>query len=400
VGPDNRGCATLATPFGTFSTRFALGAVSAGVATEGRIIEFDNPDATAYIAAGGLYQQTSSAFLTPLTGSYGLRLGGWDPSTSGAIACVGLVTGTKFKFSYLQQDCNDNGTVSNTTETFTPTNTAENTYSAADVNGRGTGNFLVGGSFLDVTFYWISSTQLFIVNSDPSPTFSGDWIQEVVPLGSSGYTQASLDGGLVSYSTGLSQSGAGGDVSIATETADGSSSLVSQVYGDVAGVAQTTSTTCTYSVVSIGRVMLTGSGCGTSPPILYLNALSTAFWVGTDPAIELGTLVPQTPNITAGLLSGTYFAGTSEVSSQTAETEVGIVTLASNGTLTLTTDATSTLSQSIGAAGSDTFSLNPDGSFSRGSSGATTVGIAISGSEFVLIDNPTLTFPTLLVGQR
>ena len=35
VGPDNRGCATLATPFGTFFTRFAVGAVSAGVATQG-----------------------------------------------------------------------------------------------------------------------------------------------------------------------------------------------------------------------------------------------------------------------------------------------------------------------------------------------------------------------------
>jgi hypothetical protein len=65
VGPDNRGCATLATPFGTFYTRFALGAVSANVATQGRIIEFDNPGASAYIAAGQILQQSPSAFIFP-----------------------------------------------------------------------------------------------------------------------------------------------------------------------------------------------------------------------------------------------------------------------------------------------------------------------------------------------
>ena len=169
VGPDNRGCATLATPFGTFFTRFALGAVSAGVATQGRIIEFDSPGASAYIAAGQILQQNPSAFLTPLTGSYALRTAGWDPSTSGRVACVGIVTGTAFKFSFLEQDCNDNGTVTNTDNTYTPTNTTLNTYTTADTNGRGTGILSVAGNISDLTFYWVSSTQLFIVNSDPSP---------------------------------------------------------------------------------------------------------------------------------------------------------------------------------------------------------------------------------------
>ena len=179
VGPDNRGCATLATPFGTFFTRFALGAVSAGVATQGRIIEFDSPGASAYIAAGQILQQSSSAFLSPLTGSYALRTAGWDtPSTSGRVACVGIVTGANYKFSFLEQDCNDNGTVSNSTNTLTSTNTLVNTYTTADTNGRGTGILLVGGNISDLTFYWVSSTQLFIINSDPSPTFSGDWQQE------------------------------------------------------------------------------------------------------------------------------------------------------------------------------------------------------------------------------
>jgi hypothetical protein len=400
VGPDNRGCATLATPFGTFYTRFALGAVSANVATQGRIIEFDNPGASAYIAAGQIVQQSPSSFIFPITGSYALQTAGWDPSTSGRVACVGIITGTNYKFSYLEEDCNDDGTVSNSTNSYTSTNTLLNTYTTADANGRGTGTFLVGGNTSGITFYWVSTTRLLIVNSDPIPTYSGIWQQEDVPLGSSGFNQASFNSKVASYSSGLGPSGVGGDVSLATETADGISSVTSQLYRDVAGTWQNASTSCTYSVISIGRVTLGGPNCGANPPILYLNSLNSAFVLGTDPAIELGTFEPQTTGLTNSSLAGTYFVGTSEVVNQGAQAEVSILTLTSNGILTSTSDAASTLSQTTGVASADTYSLNPDGTFSTGSSGGTTVGVAISGSKFVIVNNPTLTFPTLQIGQR
>jgi hypothetical protein len=79
---------------------------------------------------------------------------------------------------------------------------------------------------------------------------------------------------------------------------------------------------------------------------------------------------------------------------------VGTLTLTSNGILTSTTDSASILSQNVDVAASDTLSLNPDGTFSTGSSGGVTVGIAISGTNFVIVGNPTLTFPTLLIGQQ
>jgi hypothetical protein len=399
VGPDNRGCATLATPFGTFFTRFAMGAVSAGIATQGRIIEFDQPGASAYVAAGQILQQTPSAFITPLTGSYALRTVGWDPSASARFACVGIVTGNRFQFSYLEQDCNDNGTVSNTTNVISTTNTV-NTYTTADTNGRGTAILAVAGNVSDLVFYWVSGTQLFIVNSDPSPTFSGDWKQEDVPIGSTGFNQASLTGKIASYSSGLSVAGPSGDVSIATESADGVSSIATRLYQDIAGAWQTSSSTCNYSVVLIGRVTLGGGSCSANPPIPYMNSLDAAFLLGTDSNVELGSFEPQTTGLTSASLAGTYFVGTSEVVNQGAQAEVGVLTLTSSGIVTTTTDAASTLSQTTGAAGSDTYSLNSDGTFSLGSSGATTVGIAISGSKFVIVNNPTLTFPTLQIGQR
>ena len=76
------------------------------------------------------------------------------------------------------------------------------------------------------------------------------------------------------------------------------------------------------------------------------------------------------------------------------------MTLTSNGIVTSISDVASTLAQTAGVAGSDTYNLNSDGTFSTGSSGGTTVGIAISGSKFVIVNNPTLTFPTLQIGQR
>jgi hypothetical protein len=402
VGADNRGCATFATPFGTFYTRFALGTFSAGVATAGRIIEFDNPGATAYIAAGQIFQQTATAFLSPLTGNYALRTSGWDSTTSSRFACVGVVTTGSFRFNYLQQDCNDDGAVTNTTNTFSLTNTLVDTYTTADQNGRGTGIITVNQNISGLTFYWVSLTQLLVINSDAGLTFGGDWSLVQEPIGSPSFKQSSFSGTVASYSTGIGLSGAGGDVSLAPETADGVSSVTVRLYRDITGAWQTpnpTISTCNYSAVAIGRLTL-GSGCGATPPIAYLNALNTADVLGTDSAIELGYFEPQTTGLTDAAIAGTYFVGTSEVVNQAAPAEVGIVTLTSNGIVTSTTDTASTITQTDGAFGSDTYSLNSDGTINTGSSGGNVAGMAISSGKFVIVSNPTITYPTLLIGQQ
>ncbi len=400
VGPDNRGCATLATPFGTFYTRFVVGDLIDGSATAGRIIEFDTPGSSAYVAAGQILQQNETAFLAPLTGSYELQTAGWDATTSGRVACVGIVSGTANKFSYLQQDCNDAGTVTNTINVSTSENTLVNTYTAADTNGRGTGIHSVGQGTSTFTFYWVSQTELFVVNSDPSPTFSGVWQQENVPSGSTAFSQSSFSGNVAFYSSGVGLSGPGGDVSIATEAADGVSTVTSQLYRDIAGAFQNSTPSCTYTVVAIGRMTLGGNNCGSSPPISYLDAFNSAFVLGTDSSIELGTFQPQTTGLTNTSLAGHYYFGTSEVVSQDAQADVGLLTLTTNGIVTSTTDTASTTTQTVGVEGSDTLSVNADGSFSLGSSGAATVGVAISGAKFVRISTPTMTYPTLQIAQQ
>ena len=109
--------------------------------------------------------------------------------------------------------------------------------------------------------------------------------------------------------------------------------------------------------MGIGRLTLTGNACGANPPIAWLNAFNSAFVLGTDSSIELGAFEPQTTGLTLAAMAGTYYVGTSEVASQSDQAEVGILTLASNGVVTGTTDVASISTQSAGAATSDTYTL-------------------------------------------
>ena len=265
---------------------------------------------------------------------------------------------------------------------------------------RLTGIITIGQNVSDLTFYWATASELFVINADPGIASSGDWVQENAPSGNSRFNQQAFNSNVAAYSSGLGSSGASGDVSIATETGNGNTSVAAQIYLDSAGAWQDSSTTCTYSVIANGRLTLTGSNCEANPPISYLNALNSAFVLGPDPTVELGVFQPQTTGLTTSSLAGTYYLGTSEVVSQSSQAEVGTLTLTSNGILTSTTDSASILSQNADVAASDTLSVNPDGTLSTGSFGGVTLGLAISGTNFVIVSNPTLTFPTLLIGQR
>ena len=270
VGQDNRGCATLATPFGTLVTHFALGSMASGTATAGRIIEWDSPSASAYIAAGQILRQDSSVFANGLSGSYVFRTVGWDPSTAGGRdVCVGQISAGGNTLTNLEEDCNDGWTVFNTA-----TPGPAGTYTAFDANGRGTGIISWGETNSNITFYGVSGSQLLVVNADSGPFVSGEWDQQSVPAGGAGFTQASLNGNMVLYLNGLSLVGTASTVSVETATADGNSSLAITFYEDRAGTMQISSTyACTYAVEPNGRVTLSSNtqSCGGTPPVFYLT---------------------------------------------------------------------------------------------------------------------------------
>ncbi|MGD0226113.1 MAG: putative Ig domain-containing protein [Terriglobia bacterium] len=403
AGSDNRGCATLATPFGTFVTHFALGSISSKHATAARMIEWDSPSASAYIASGQLLGQSSSAFAGGPTGSYVFRTVGWDPSSlGGRDVCVGVLNAGENAFTALEEDCNDAWTLSTSSAPA-----LAGAYTAIDANGRGTGIITLGDSNFNITLYMVSSSQLLVVNADPGPFASGEWDQQSVPAGGAGFTQASLDGNMVLYLSGLSLGGTATTVSMETASADGSSSLAITFYEDRAGTLQVSATdTCTYTVEPNGRVTL-GSvtqSCGSNPPVFYLAGLNTGFIVDTAPGVDAGSFEPQSAGpFNNASLSGNFFGGIAEVAMQTEQAEVDPVTANGSGNMTGTTDISSMSAQDAGSCFlAATYAVNSDGTFSVSTSGGAVAGIIISSSKFVMFSPATFLTanPTLLVMQK
>ena len=292
VGPDHRGCATLATSFGTLITHFALNSLESSIAAAGRMIEWDSPSSSAYVAAGQLLRQTSSSVAGGLSGSYAFRTIGWDPSAQGGReVCVGVLSASGNTLTGMEQDCND---AWNIISTAVPT--VAGTYSMLDANGRGTGIITLGEANSNIVFYAVSNSQLLVVNADPGPFASGEWDHQSVPAGGEGFTQASLKGNMVINLNGLSLSGTASSVSLETATADGINSLAIKFYADRAGAMQVSSTlTCTYAVEPSGRLFLSSDtqSCGSNTPVLYLTGVNAGFIVDAAPGVDTGSIEPQ-----------------------------------------------------------------------------------------------------------
>jgi hypothetical protein len=403
VGADNRGCATLATPFGTFAAHFALGAMSSSTATGGRMIEWDSPSASAYIASGQLLRQTSSAMSGGLSGSYVFRTVGWDSAPlGGRDVCVGVISASSNTFNGMEQDCNDGWNISNTGAPDTA-----GTYTTLDANGRGTGIVALEETNSSITFYAVSSSQLLVVNADSNPAASGDWEQQSVPAGGAGFTQASLKGNMVFYLDGLSMAGTASAVSMETASADGSSSMAITFYEDRAGTTQVSSTyTCTYAVEPSGRVTLSSSSqsCGGTPPVFYLTGLNAGFIVDASPGVDAGSIEPQSAGpFNNASVSGSFFGGMAEVVMQSAQAEVDPIAPNGSGSITGVTETSSTSAQNAGSSFlAATYTVNSDGTFSVSSSGGSVAGIIISNTKFVMFSPSTSAtpYPTLLVMQK
>ena len=403
VGPDGRGCATLSTSFGIFYTHFALGAVSSGIATAGRMAEWDSPSASAYVAAGQFLRQTSGDFAGGLLGNYAFRTVGWDHTElGGREACVGVVQTSANTLNGLAQDCNDAGSTIHFADPLTA-----GAYTSFDAKGRSTAIMALGEANTRIVLYMVSRSQLLAVTADPNPALSGEWDLQTLPVGASQFTQAALRGNMVFYLNGLSLAGTAAAVSMETAAADGSSSLSFKFYEDRAGVMQmSTSVTCTYAVEPDGRVTF-GSGtqaCGGTPPVLYLTGLNSGFIVDASPGVDTGAFEPQSAGPYSNhSLSGSFFGGMQETVCQSVNAEVDPVAPNGAGTFAGQTDTSSTLAQVAGRPFlAATYGVRSNGTFVLSSSGGAVVGIIISPNKFVMFSPSTLAtpLPTLLIMQK
>jgi hypothetical protein len=411
VGANKLGCATIATSFGTFVTRFALGSISANVAAKGRIIEWDSPNSSAYIAAGQILQQTSSSFIKGLSGSYVFRTAGWDISqTGGRTSCIGYMVANVFVVSGAEQDCNDAGIMS---DPVPGSNPPPGTYSVFDSNGRATLIASVVGSTTTTfhfTLYMVTNSQLLVVTSDPYPAQGGEMLQQKVPTGSSGFSQGSLNGNAVFYLTGESGGGSESAASINLAAADGNGNLTVTSYADYQGIWLGGVTPpilqfpCPYIVESSGRVTVTCATNGAYTSLyLYLTDLNTGFLVDTLAGGDMGSLAPQTvPAGGVGALTGTFFSSPAEaVNQEIGSNSVNEITL-SAGSVTGISDFTSTSDQTADYMFTDTYTNLSNGTFKAQPPSNTFVGVVLNSHKFVMFDPSSIPTPNpiLLVVEQ
>src|SRR5436190_773895 len=258
VGSDNRGCMTLVNSAGTTTTfRFALGSIAGtpGIASKGRIEEFDDATGTGTRAAvGEIRLQDPASFLNAqfsgpyAFGFYGQDSGGVRFAVAGTFTPDGLGAITAGAF-----DSDAGGTLS------TNTPITSGTYSVG-TNGRGTLSVAITSSTPNnLAMYMINSSDAFFVTTDSlalTPIFSGE-----AQRSATAFTTLSLNGAAVFHLSGDS-SNMGHDAVLALATADGTGNLTSShIFQNIEGVFTTqTVTTGNYSVAPNGRVTLSSFG--------------------------------------------------------------------------------------------------------------------------------------------
>jgi len=410
VGLDNRGTATFTSSLGgNVAYAFALGSLNnVGVATKGRLIEFDdNNGATGTRGSGIMRLQDPTAFtLASIKGSYGFGISGQD-SSGGRIAAAGLFSADGAgNISGGTEDVNDAVTIHNGVS-FT------GLYSAPDANGRVTGSATTPQP-THFSLYVVSASEALIMTTDTEST-SGLESGTLLLQASTPYSNSSLNAVSVFYEVGVNSASptTQANVQIGLFTANGSGSLSITSDENDGGSITTDKTTSglAYSVDPDGRVTITG-GAGT-PPILYLVDNNKAFFLGADAMVGLGFLEPQS-GAPFGLFSlgGSFFFGVAPpaVTASTVSSGLG---RAFNGqcggffpfprrvchNLTVTQDSSaSSGTLTLGVRSFSNFTVSPNG---RTTTGNASVIYLISAKKFVRIDqSPGDVAPTVSIFEQ
>ena len=415
VGSNHLGCATIATSFGTFTTRLALSSVTPGVAAAGRMMEWDAPTSIAYFAGTGQFMKQSVPSNLP-SGSYAYESTGIYGTSQSRTGVIGMVTAdaTAHTFTYGEYDINVNGVVNGGAGLAAPFTGITGSYTAPDLT---TGRYTTATTLNSVTTnhvaYLVSSSQYLEMSADALSTNTSILIGQG-QLQNGTITANSLNGNAVYYLTGQAASGTSGgsaDIGLATGTLAPNSLAISD-YSVDSGVWSTPTPqifNCTYAVDGYGRLTLSGSSnCTSGAPVMYVSGQNAAFMLSPSSTVQAGQMVPQV--VPSGgfssSMSSTYYFGDGEIVSygvaQIEQIGVNILTLTSGGGFSILADYTQAVTGNQVPDvldGPGTLSINADGTFS-GSPGGTIIGIMISTTDFVLIDNDIHPYPIIEVAKQ
>jgi predicted secreted protein len=396
VGSDNRGCATIVTPFYTFRIRFSLADTTSGPSAGGAIEEWE-PGPTPYIAVGKLLLQKSIPAKLPAGSWVFQQSGTWYNGTYCPPMCRTGVVGV-FKadgngnFTDGEYDSSILGTVSN----ITP---LTGTYTSADpTTGRFTQATTAKGKTSNRVNYLVSGTRFLELVSD---AVTSGVNTDLVGEGELRSGSPTVSGTLVYYAAG--NHGAYTSAQFGLITITSASTLTVKVYEDDQGTWVTpapTTLTCNYSIDSYGRMtMASGSPCFgvglTNALSIYLTGPNTGPMMFFDGGVTLARLEPQSATT---LTPGSYFFGTVfDVAEYLEATQAGTVTINAGGA-TGSVDKTSTGSpQQGGEPVAETLTVNSDGTFSTSDNAGVIAGVIISNSKLVLVGDQKKAYPIMLV---
>ncbi len=390
IGADHRGLMTFA------GATFAFAMMANGNA---QFIKFDAGGGAGTIGSGTMEKVDTTAYNTAkISGDYAFGLAGQDNLNNRA-AFVGRFTSNGAgTLTNAAGDANLYGTAHSMS--FTAAN-----YTVSDpATGRGSMNlaFSLGGapSTLNFVFYIVNAGKLFAMESDAvttsTPLATGVVLQQQSSGG--GFSNASLNGNMVTYQTGLSMCGNGTPAvpkavaGLLTANGNGGFNFSFDenfcrnfgTYPNVPG---------TYSVASNGRAALT---VGWADFVGYMVSWNQAFLLFTpDSNVLFGFGEPQqTVSFTNGDIKGTYAGyASSPVTYGVAVSsgEFAADGASPTGNITGTEDIGAPSGPTSGVPFSATYSVSSSPTNGRGTmtvtsgSGGSAVVYAISTSKFVSV---------------
>jgi hypothetical protein len=337
-----RGCITIATSAATSTYRFVLNQITSNVAFGGQMIEFDT---TGTNAAGGMYQQTASAFSnTQVSGNYAFGASTSESVTTSqrfAMAGVFSVSGTTISSGSVDTD--ENGNVNN--HCTTPC-TFAGTRGSPDSNGRTTFSITPTGgtSAVHMVYYTVFTGALVMMNTD-TQTNNAPFVGTIMQQSGEPFSNTSLSGTSVLYATGLSGGTpptANALVGLVQFTSPNNYAFSADQNGN--GTISTQSDSGMYMVAANGRVTLTstGGGGGGSNPTIYLVKPGKGFLVGTDNSVTAGSFEPQSSgSFSTASASGVFAFGTILPAEPNVDYQEGWANFNGSGTVSGESDDTS-----------------------------------------------------------
>jgi hypothetical protein len=391
IGADSRGVMNLNIPGGGL---LAFAMMANGNA---KFVEIDAAGGHGTVGSGTMEKVDTTAYSTAkIIGDYAFGVAGFDQSNNRTAMAGRFTANGAGTFTNGAADVNLSGT-------FTTLNVFAGSYAVTDgATGRGILNMppVAGGTpiNLDFVFYVVNAGKVFAMEMDAlspaTPLLTGAVLQQQTPA-IVGFTNASLNGGMVVYGSGTGAAEAG------QLQADGIGTLTLDFNGACWGEGPGTGT---YAVASDGRAAIKIGG---RYGVAYLVSSNQSFYILPDPCVSFGFGEPQSPGtLTNSAIAGKY-AGSMVIPTYVNDFifsgEFTADGASPTGSISGTEDIGTPSGAILGQPANATYSIsspyvNGKGSWSE--NGSTSIVYVLSPSKFVVLSSAIPTHPSLLIFEH